>query len=230
MPIQQGLARRTRRPAAWCLAFAAGLVVLSAQGRFVPAQFVAGSLPSVPPLIVGGGEVFAELTVSGVGAVSGVKILRGTPPFTEAMSEVIRGWTFRAAEEEATSVSGQKTRKPLISRVFVGGVFRAPTILVPTLGEVPKDIAPPSADVPFPVLTETPPYPPAALAAGIVLVEVRIGADGKVIEAKVVRSDAAFDQAALDSARKWTFRPARIRGSAAPVLAYLVFSFRPPVT
>lgn len=230
MVIHLRAARQATRWAVPCLVLAAGLVALSAQARFLPAQFSGGSLPTQSPLLVGGGEVFAELTVNAGGAVSSVKTLRDTPPFTDALRQAVQGWTFRAAEEEATSASGEKTKKPLASKVFVAGIFRAPAIKGPTLGEVPKDVSAASLDVPFPIVTETPPYPVGALAPGVVLIEVRIGADGKVTEAKVIRSDAAFDQAALDSARKWTFRPARIRGSATPVLAYLIFSFRPPIT
>jgi TonB family protein len=170
------------------------------------------------------------VTVGVSGAVGNIKMLRETPPFTDALSQSLRAWTFRAAEQETTSATGERERKPVVSKVLVAGMFRAPSIMGPTLGEVPKDVATASAEIPFPLTAEVPPYPPAALTAGIVLVEVRVGADGKVADAKVVRSDAAFDQAALDTARKWTFRPAKIAGVATSMPAYLVFSFRPPIT
>ena len=56
----------------------------------------------------------------------------------------------------------------------------------------------------------TPIYPPDAAAAGIkgvVILEVTIDRDGKVHEAKVLRSIPLLDQAALDAVKEWEFSP-----------------------
>ena len=82
---------------------------------------------------------------------------------------------------------------------------------------------------PFPVAGVIPPYPPTALGEGLVLVEVTVGSDGKVTDARGVQAPAPFGPAALDAARKWRFRPACRQDRPAAATAYLVFGFRPPV-
>ncbi|OLC45728.1 MAG: hypothetical protein AUH43_15565 [Acidobacteria bacterium 13_1_40CM_65_14] len=78
--------------------------------------------------------------------------------------------------------------------------------------------------------TVTPRYPPLARDSGIVLIEVRVDTGGGVADAKVIRSARPFDKPALDAARRWTFRPARVRGTSVVTLAYIAFAFRQPVT
>lgn len=61
-----------------------------------------------------------------------------------------------------------------------------------------------------------PVYPPEAAATGlggIVVVEVRIGVDGRVEVARVVRSIPPLDQAALDAVRQWQFEPLMFHGA-----------------
>ena len=210
------------------------IVALAAQGRFVPAQYRDGALPLIPVQAIAGGEVFSELAVSSSGVVSAVRTLRATPPFTDAMSNAVRSWRFRPAEEEGEPEPGKPvdpTRRKLVdSRVLVVGIFRPPTLNTPTVGEPPKDVASASDDTPFPLATVMPLYPPLARDAGIVLVEVRIDPRGGVVDAKAIRSAPPFDGPALDASRRWTFRPARVRGTSIAKLAYLVFAFRQPIT
>src|SRR5919112_2033046 len=53
-------------------------------------------------------------------------------------------------------------------------------------------------------------YPPKAKAAGIfgvVILELALDIDGRVLDATVVRSIKALDQAAVDAAMQWRFTP-----------------------
>ena len=210
------------------------VVTLAAQGGLVPALYRDGALPQIPIQAIGGGEAFLELTVNSSGVVSAVRPLRATPPFTDAMSDTVRGWQFRPAEEELEPEPGkpvdQTPRRPVESKVLVVGIFRPPTLNTPTFGEPPKDVASPSNETPFPLVTVMPLYPPLARENGIVLVEVRVDAGGGVADAKVIRSAPPFDEPARDAARRWTFRPARVHGTSVPRLAYIVFAFRQPIT
>jgi len=73
-----------------------------------------------------------------------------------------------------------------------------------------------------------PVYPQPAMAAkssGSVLIEATIGADGKVHGARVVKSVAVFDQAALDAVRQWEFEPSRVNGEAVAVTMVIVVTF-----
>ena len=66
-----------------------------------------------------------------------------------------------------------------------------------------------------------PVYPPIAQAAnvtGVVIIEVRIGTDGRVEDAHVLRSIPLLDQAALDAVKQWKFIPTLMNGQAVPVV------------
>jgi TonB family protein len=212
--------------------FGCAVAIMVAPGGFTPAQYRDGALPQIPIQAVGGGEVFVELSVSSSGVVSGVRTLRATAPFTAAVNDAVRGWQFRPAEEEIASEAGQpvEPRKPVASTVLVASIFRPPTLNTPTLGEPPRNVASASNETPFPLTTVMPGYPPLARNSGIVLVEALVDAGGGVADVKVIRSARPFDDPALDAARRWTFRPARGRGTAVATLAYIAFAFRQPVT
>lgn len=188
-----------------------------AGGEFMPARLRGGSAPRLPVEPVGGGQVLLELSVTPMGRVGGVATLRATSPFTDLLTGAVAGWSFEPAREEREAVE---------SRVLVAGVFRPPALVGPSLGEVPRDVGPPSGGAPFPDSIVPPLYPPRAVGDGAVLVEMDVGADGKVARARIVSSSPPFDASALEAARQWTFRPAR-RG---PAFVYAVFGFRQPAT
>ncbi|MFZ5439235.1 MAG: TonB-dependent receptor domain-containing protein [Myxococcota bacterium] len=79
-----------------------------------------------------------------------------------------------------------------------------------------------------------PVFPPELADAGVggaVTLELDLGTDGKVMEARVAQSaGAAFDEAALAAARQFVFTPAEIDGQPAAVrIAFtLNFVYRPP--
>lgn len=73
-----------------------------------------------------------------------------------------------------------------------------------------------------------PVYPPMAMSArvgGNVLIEATIGADGRVHNARVVKSIAVLDQAALDAVRLWEFEPSRVNGEPVAVMMVIVVTF-----
>jgi len=74
-----------------------------------------------------------------------------------------------------------------------------------------------------------PVYPAIARNAGVtgaVIIEATIGPDGKVIDAKVLRSIPMLDQAALDAVRQWEYRPTLLNGVAVPVIMTVTINFR----
>jgi periplasmic protein TonB len=79
------------------------------------------------------------------------------------------------------------------------------------------------------VFDRAPEYPSLAKAAGIqglVIVEVIIDEHGDVTNARVLRSTAVLDQAALDAVRRWKFSPARLNGEAIPVVMTVTINFQ----
>ena len=73
-----------------------------------------------------------------------------------------------------------------------------------------------------------PVYPPIAQSArvqGVVIIEATIGPDGRVRDAKVLRSIPLLDQAALDAVKQWEFTPTLLNGVPVPVIMTVTVNF-----
>lgn len=73
-----------------------------------------------------------------------------------------------------------------------------------------------------------PTYPALAAAAhieGVVIIEATIGADGRVQDARVLRSVPLLEQAALDAVRQWVYTPTTLNGVAVPVVMTVTVRF-----
>jgi TonB family protein len=75
-----------------------------------------------------------------------------------------------------------------------------------------------------------PVYPDAARQAnvrGVVMVEIKIGTDGAVTDARILRSVPLLDQAALDAVRQWQYQPVVTDGKPIPVTLTVTVPFSP---
>ena len=88
-------------------------------------------------------------------------------------------------------------------------------------------------DVSEPVLVTKvdPAYPPAAKqekVMGSVVVEIKIGTDGSVLEATASKSpDARLSEAAISAIKQWKFKPALTKeGKPVEVLASITVNFK----
>jgi protein TonB len=73
-----------------------------------------------------------------------------------------------------------------------------------------------------------PVYPTEAKEAkvtGVVILEARIEADGRVINARILRSIPPLDQAALDAVKQWEFTPTLMNGVPTPVMMTVTVQF-----
>jgi protein TonB len=73
-----------------------------------------------------------------------------------------------------------------------------------------------------------PVYPQIAQSArvqGVVIIEATIGADGRVKDARVLRSIPLLDQAALDAVKQWQFTPTLLNGVPVPVIMTVTVNF-----
>lgn len=197
-----------------------------------PARYLGGPLPPLPALVAGGGEVLLELEVTLEGQAGAATVLRATPPFTDMLLTAVRQWQFDPATtlEPPAKPGGAPVVAPAPSAVLVAGVFRPPTIVAPTIGELPRDVNLPSRDIPFPLVLKQPPWPPLAVAGGVVLVEARVDGRGSVAEARLVDGSPGFEAAALDTVRGWSFRPVRTAEAPEESYVYAVLGFPVPVT
>jgi len=108
-----------------------------------------------------------------------------------------------AAKEKADAAARAKAR---MAAVRIGGTIKAPTKI--------KDVKPV-----YPAIAQS------ARVAGVVTIEATIGADGKVVDATVVRSVPLLDQAALDAVRQWEYTPTLLNGVPVPVLVTVTINF-----
>ena len=110
-----------------------------------------------------------------------------------------------AAKEKADAAAARAKAK-VVAPLRIGGNIRAPRKI--------KDAKPV--------------YPAIARSTGVsgaVTIEATIGADGKVTDAKVVRSIPLLDQAALDAVRQWEYTPSLLNGVPVPVLMSITINF-----
>ena len=104
------------------------------------------------------------------------------------------------------------------------------------LPEAPPPPPPPQAPVrvggnikpPTKTRDVKPVYPAIAQSArvqGVVIIEATIGPDGRVKDAKVLRSIPLLDQAALDAVKQWEFTPTLLNGVPVPVIMTVTVNF-----
>jgi TonB family protein len=111
-----------------------------------------------------------------------------------------------AAKEKADAAAARAKAKAKMAPVRIGGQIKAPTKI--------KDVTPV-----YPAIAQS------ARVAGAVTIEATIGPDGKVTDAKVVRSIPLLDQAALDAVRQWEYTPTLLNGEPVPVLVTVTINF-----
>jgi TonB family protein len=91
--------------------------------------------------------------------------------------------------------------------IRAGGAIRPPTRI--------KDVAPT--------------YPTIARmnkVQGVVIIEAIIGTDGKVENARVIRSTPLLDEAALEAVRAWEYSPTLLNGRPTPVIMTVTVHFK----
>jgi TonB family protein len=112
-----------------------------------------------------------------------------------------------AAKQKADAAAARAKAK-MVAPLRIGGQIKAPLKI--------KDVKPV-----YPAIARS------ARVAGAVTMEATIGPDGKVIDAKVVRSIPLLDQAALDAVRQWEYTPTLLNGVPVPVLVTVTINFTP---
>jgi periplasmic protein TonB len=73
-----------------------------------------------------------------------------------------------------------------------------------------------------------PVYPQIAVfqqARGTVVIEITIGTDGKVQEARIVHAVPQLDQAALEAVRQWEYEPTRVNGVLVALAMTVIVNF-----
>lgn len=127
----------------------------------------------------------------------------------KAATDATSGRERAEAEEARRARAAAARREKLAKAVRVGGQIRPPI----RLNDVP------------------PVYPAIAQSArvqGDVVIEATIDEEGKVADARVVKSVPLLDQAALDAVRQWQYRPSLLNGVPTAVVTTVTVKFTRP--
>ena len=130
-----------------------------------------------------------------------------------------------------TGTAGVEYRRQGLKLTFVGAppapVSRPSTTSSQTPGTVPRRVGP-GVTAPRQVTNVQPVYPPIAQSAriqGTVIMEIVVGIDGSVADAKIVRSIPLLDPAALEAVRQWKFEPSIVDGVPTPIVMMVTTTF-----
>ncbi len=198
------------------VALSLAAAALFAQGDFSPAQLQSAQLWPVPFATQSGGIAAFSLSVDETGAVTGLQPVQEFAPYGDLMRSALPKWRFQPARSQG---------QPVASQVLVLGLFRPPTLAF-AAPENPryKDTQAPD-EVPWPTSVTPPNYPANASGSPMVIVEVDVSSNGSVAGARVATEPTAFDSAAVDAVRSWTFRAASRNNRDAASRLYVVLLF-----
>jgi protein TonB len=166
------------------------------------------------------------------------------PAVTRTASDAPRTDPNRAPVEAPEAIIDPLPHEPVIECV---GCVVDPTAAANVVGvtggtgdAVPQPPTPPppppqkpvrlsAYEMPRKVHDVAPRYPELAQRAnieGVVIIEAVISVDGSVRDARVLRSVALLDHAALDAVKQWRYAPTRLGGVAVPVIVTVTVQFR----
>ena len=135
------------------------------------------------------------------------------------------------APETGREGSSGRTATPGIETTNGGAIegIGAPTAPPPPPPQPPAPIHLHSGiRTPEKIVHVAPLYPALARASrvqGVVIIEATIDSRGHVESARILRSIALLDQAALDAVRQWTFTPTLLNGVAVPIIMTVTVNF-----
>jgi TonB family protein len=136
-------------------------------------------------------------------------------PFDAAEQRLVQNANYQAGMRHQRVQSG----------VVLPGVASAST---PGAGTGPMRVGG-NVAAPKLIANEPPVYPEAARQAnilGVVILEIDVGADGSVTNARILRSIPLLDQPALDAVRKWRYEPTLVNGVAVAVRMTVTVNFQ----
>jgi protein TonB len=164
-------------------------------------------------------------------------------PFVRVATAAVRQWQYETPaaaplafdialefhpDAETELVAHGLTTRGTFSVGSTGTFTIGPASADPPPGWPPAARLGPNHLPPRAVTRVRPYYPIAAAAEGVqgyVLLEARIGVDGRVTHARVVESIPVLDAAALEAMMQWVFMPPRIDGVPSAVLLTVSMRF-----
>lgn len=191
------------------------------------------------------GVVIIEATTDTYGRVAAAKILRGVPGLDQAALDAVKQWVYEPMIIDGVpkpvvftvtvQFKADKKAKPEVATAsgvavgVVGGVeggvgAKDPKKLEGDAVRAVGDIKPPKL-----LKTVQPVYPKEASKAGIegvVILEAKADKEGNIVDARILRSIPALDQAALDAIKQWKYEPMIVDGKPHAALFTVTVRFK----
>ena len=148
----------------------------------------------------------------------------------------LRRWTYDPPAKGPISFTVSFSFKPGAEATAAQSTTVSPPLLTVAAAAAAAAAAGPNQPVrvggqikaPTQISKVQPVYPLEAQQArvqGIVIMEAIIGVDGRVTDAKVLRSVPLLDQAAVDAVRQWVYTPTLLNGAPVAVIMTVTVTF-----
>jgi len=164
------------------------------------------------------GFVSLDVIVDSSGKLQNVIVVRDVPPLTDAVQNSIKHWQFSPAIEGGQAVTGVVQIDVAFNPFNPSGVGLPGPSLQPPNATGGGNFQP--ANLQNATYAT---YPPNTVAYGTVVLQVRVGSDGKVHRVTAVSGKAELSAAAIAAAKTWAFAPATYKGK--PVGSDVVVAF-----
>ncbi len=167
------------------------------------------------------GSVEVEITIGDEGTVTHARVVRSANQiFDQAAITAAEQWMF------TKPTAGPVVRTVELTFSLSRGPVGTPRVKV----SADADAIRIGGNIKTPVKSKhvSPVYPDIARAAavkGVVILEVLVGRDGRVIDAAVLRSIPLLDQAAIDAVMQWEFTPTLMNGSPVQAIMTVTVNF-----
>ena len=207
-----------------------------ATGQIPAGQAAAGQTPDGP----------AQSSTTLAGASAPTDPFRSNPSLaptaaasspTPAVQTTQSAPVFQPVNNVSTAASSSNASTPNLSGIPSSLKSGMATMSPEASGNKPPEAALPSIEpVNLPETTArgllleqaTPVYPPSARGqSGTVTLQVLIGRDGTVQDAKFIQGSLAFARTAIDAVKQWRFKPYLMNGRPASTQTLLTLSFKP---
>lgn len=185
--------------------------------------------PVVLPLIAEDMDGFVMISVPKPPPLPALKPVTATPVVNPNAAPIVAPSAI--TKETGLEAGFENTAASIVDGGIVGEITHG--LVEPDLPAAPPPVQQPlrvgsSVRQPVKVRDVAPVYPQIAQAArvqGIVILEATIGPDGRVTNARVLRSVPLLDQAALEAVRQWEYTPTLLNGAPVPVIMSVTVQF-----
>lgn len=196
---------------------------ISATSHFVPPNITSATDIAYPINNIASGLVSLQVGLTAAGQVENVLAVRDIPGLTTRAISAVTSWNFTAAKLDGQAIE---------STINVHVVFNPGSPQIQNLQLTPGAAVPqpnPPGYLP-PTLSQISyaTYPPASIAQGAVVLDLRIDKSGQIKKITTIRGIPSLTEAAIAAAKTWSVNPAKLNDNAEPAHVALAFVFRSP--